>query len=175
MQVLLGLMTGTWDSRPGKPAIRLRVVEFWKGKPNEHWVYLEHVAPGEERVVRQRIFRLSEAGGKITAESYLPADPKAAVGEWRNAAPFAHSSPSRLRALDDCIVVFEHRHGALFAGGTEGKACRGDRPRVAYERSEFLVTSSEMRNLEQGYDAAGERVAGEPAPWDLLRTSRDVR
>jgi hypothetical protein len=177
MEVLLALMMGTWDARPGTLPIRLRIVEFWKGKPNEHWVYLEWVKPDDEKQpVRQRIYRFSEGGGTILAQVFLPPgrDPAVHVGEWRNAAPFARYSPRDLRPLAGCDLLFEYRHGAIFAGGTLAKSCRGDRPDPLAERSEFLVTSSESRNLEQAYDASGKPIGVDTPLYDLVKSSREA-
>lgn len=176
LAVLLGLMVGTWDSRPGTPPVRLRIAEFWKGNPNERWVYLEWVAPGDERrPLRQRIWRLWEGGGRIIAETYLPPgrDPLAHAGEWRNAAPFAAASPRQLRALPGCDLLFENKHDFIFGGGTLEKSCRSDRAGEGSERSEFQFTSSEARNLEQAFDAAGKPLAS--PIYDLQKTFRDAR
>lgn len=177
LAILVSLMEGTWESRPDTPPIRLRVVEFWKGKTDARWVYLEWVNPGHEgKPVRQRIFRIWEGGGRIVAESFLPPgrDPLVHAGEWRKPAPFASASPDQLRPLPGCDLDFENKHDFLFGGGTRAPSCRGDR-REGAERSEFQFASSEANNLEQAFDAQGRPTPAEPQPYRLLKTSREAR
>ena len=152
----------------------MRMAEFWKGRANEHWIYVEYVKPTDDgHPVRQRIYRFSESGGTITGTVY--AAPRHSAGEWRKARPFEGQTPADLKELENCRVIFVRQHEALFAGGTDGKACRGDRPDVAYERSEWYLSSSSVRNLEQGYDAAGRHTAGEARPWEFRKTDSVAR
>lgn len=178
LAVMLGLMVGTWESRPDTLPIRLRIAEFWQGRSTDRWVYLEWVKPDDDRrPVRQRIYRIWEGGGKITAESFLPPgpDPLAYAGEWRKPAPFSSVSPDRLQALPGCDLAFENKHDFIFGGGTIAPRCRTDRRDVAGERSEFQFTSSEANNLEQGFDSQGRPAPTEVPPYRLLKTSREPR
>lgn len=176
---MVTFLGGTWDTlpAPGAKPVRLRMVEFWQGKPNEHWVYAEYVDPADEsRPLRQRIYRFSERGRKIYGTVFrVPGEPGRYAGEWRKPAPFADLSPDRLEEFPGCGLVFQRQHEALFAGGTDGKGCRGDRPDVAYERSEFYLSSATLRNLEHGYDPAGRRIAGEARPLEFRKTGRTAR
>ena len=171
--VLVGHMTGTWVSRPETPPITIRIVEFWKGQPNQHWMYVEWVKPGEgSRPIRQRIFRLFENKGRIVAQTFLPPGGGVAyAGEWKKAEPFQGLAPGDLRPLPGCDMEIEDKSQFVFGGGTLARACRADRSEGA-ERSEFQFTSSEAKNLEQPFAADGREI--ETPIYDLLRTSREA-
>jgi hypothetical protein len=174
--MLVSFLTGTWETLPGstKEPMRIRMAEFWKGHANEHWIYAEYVKASDDgHPVRQRIYRFSESDGTINGIVYRV--PRHSAGEWRKARPFEDHAPADLREFENCRVIFTRMHEALFAGGTDGKSCRGDRPDVAYERSEWYLSSSSVRNLEQGYDAAGRPTAGEPRPWEFRKTESVAR
>lgn len=176
LAIVVAFFGGTWDALalPGHVPMRMRMVEFWKGTPNDHWMYAEYVDPKDEsRPVRQRIYRFSERGRLIYGRVY--AVPAGRVGEWRKPQPFADLSPRSLQEMEGCRVIFERRHEALFAGGTDGNRCRGDLPGVAYERSEFFLSSATLKNTEHGFDAAGKRIAGQLPPWEFRKTGREVR
>lgn len=177
--MLVSFLMGTWETLPAaSPKITLRMTEIWKGHANEQWMYAEYERPGEAgRPFRQRIYRFSELkGDMLVGDVYgVPEGGPNFAGEWRKRVPFEGLSPANLRRFDNCRIRIGRLHEAIFAGGTEGTRCRGDRPDVAYERSEFHLTSSTMRNLEQGYDVAGKRVAGEPWAYELRRMSREAR
>lgn len=175
LKMFVAFLQGTWDALPkaGQGPMRLRMVEFWRGKPNDHWIYAEYVDPADEsRPVRSRIYRFSERARKLYGTVYrVPGEPGRHAGEWRKAKPFDGLSPRDFEPFPGCRLMFQRQQEALFAGGTEGKTCRGDRPGVAYERSEFFMSSATLRNLEQGYDPAGRVVAGEAGPWDFRKMS----
>jgi hypothetical protein len=174
--MLAAFLPGTWDAlpQPGQSATRLRMVEFWKKDKGERWIYAEYVNPAEDaRPVRQRIYRFTERGRKIYGDVFKV--PARFAGEWRKPDPFDGVGPGDLERFEKCRLVFVRQHEALFAGGTEGRECRGDRPGVAYERSEFHLSSATLRHLDQGFDAAGRVVAGEARPWELRKTSRVPR
>ena len=171
--IIAAFLPGTWESLPqaGQSPMRLRRGEFWKGKAGERWIYAEYANPSDDgKPVRQRIYRLTERGRKIYGEVLrVPGEAWRFAGEWRKAKPFDGLSPRELDPFEKCRLIFQRQQESLFAGGTEGRECRGDRPNVAYERSEFFLSSSSLRNLEQGYDPAGRVVAGEARPWDFRK------
>lgn len=179
--LLASFLPGTWETlpRPGIAPLTLRMVEFWKDpqRANERWIYAEYVGTHDaSRPVIQRIYRLSEAGGKISAAVYgVPGDDLKYAGAWRQPRPFEGVEPDDLPTRPGCRIEFVLQHGVLFAGGTVGRNCRSRRPEVAYERSEFYLSSSSLRNLEQGYDAAGRVISGEGRLREYRRMSREAR
>jgi hypothetical protein len=180
--IFAGFLSGTWDSiaQAKGPGVgtRLRVAPLWPERKarGEHWFYAEWVRTADEaRPFRQRIYRFSEGGGRIVGDAFRVPGEATAAGEWRKERPFADRTPDGLQPFEGCRLLVTQSHLSLFAAGTEGRECRGDRPGVAYERSELYLGSSFMRNAEQGYDAAGVRLAGEEGFWEFRRMSREPR
>ena len=46
---------------------------------------------------------------------------------------------------------------SLFAAGTEGKACAGDRRETVDEHTDWYLASSSIRTWIRGLDASGKR------------------
>jgi hypothetical protein len=63
----------------------------------------------------------------------------------------------------------------ILGGGTSGRECRGAGREVDHEHWDFQFTSSSMRTLEIGLDAAERQVSGPSAPWETRRMSREAR
>jgi hypothetical protein len=170
MSLLVRFLTGTFESVADDdgtaPARRekLRQTPFWKDAKGEFWLYAEFADTNDEaRPYRQRIYRFTESKGLITAAIFeVPGKPADFAGEWRKPAPFASFKPSDLRERRGCAVVFIQQMEMIFNGGRAGEDCRGEFPGAHHEHAEFYVTSSSIRTLENGRDAAGKRAAGPP-------------
>ena len=161
------------DSTP----VTLRIAKFWSDRPGEEWRYLEYVKRGEEaKPMLQRIYRFTEAGGEITGTRFdLPGDPTAFVGEWRKPRPFAGVTPGSLKERFGCRMRVLRQIEIRFAGGTTGKACRGERPEIAHEQWDFYAASSSIRILEAGFDASGKKVRGPAGPWEFRKSTQNTR
>ena len=67
-------------------------------------------------------------------------------------------------------------HLTLYNGGTVGKKCVNPAPGVAYEISDFFMSSSSIRIWDRGYDTAGNVVWGSPdGPLEFRKMSQALR
>ena len=157
LDVLVSFFTGTWDSKPGEPPMRLRVAPFRNGAA-VRWLYLEWTRPDEEaRPVRQFVLRVAEDGEDLLTATLhrLPGDAARFAGEWRKAEPLSAVPAEALRGVPGCRLRAVRAMTAHFTLVTEGNRCPGDVPGSPYMRFEFSLTSSELDLLEQPRDAAG--------------------
>jgi hypothetical protein len=157
LEVLVSFFTGTWDSKPGEPPMRLRVAPFRKGAP-VRWLYLEWVRPSEEgKPVRQLVLRVAEDGEDLMTATVhrLPGDASRFAEEWRKPEPLSGVPIEELRAVAGCRLRVVRAMTAHFTLVTEGNRCPGDVPGSPAMRFEFSLTSSELDLLEQPRDAAG--------------------
>ena len=173
LEVLASFFGGTFTMAPeatGNAPMRLRHIRLWPERTGEHWFYVEYVKPGEEdKPVRQRIFRLGEAGGSVQGVVYDVPDPKLAMEELKKAKPFEGFDPKRLKERTGCRVDLQQQQLTLYAGGTAGKSCPPEAPGPAYETTDYYITSSSLRTWTQGFDAVGKVV------WKLSREPLELR
>src|SRR5258707_1115738 len=164
---------GQGDSTP----IRLRFSRLWPERAGEYWMYAEYVKPEDDRqALRQRIFRFQREGARIFAGLYrVPGDPAASVGEWRKDRPFAGVNPPSLEEIAGCRTVWVKQMESLFAAGTEGKRCPGDRPQTIDEHSDFYLASSSIRSWVRGLDASGKQVEGPSGPSEFRKIAAKPR
>jgi hypothetical protein len=178
LDALVSFFTGNWDARPGEPAVRLRVVEFWKGS-NVRWVYLEWVRIGDEaKPTRQFMLRIAEDGKEeyMTATLHRPpGDPARFAGEWRKPTPFATLRPSDLREVEECRLGVVRAMIAHFTLTTDGRKCPGDMKEAPFMRFEFSLSSSELELLEQPRDPAGNVPPSRLEPFKFGRMSREPK
>ena len=181
--LLMSYLEGTWETIP-QPAgqgdstpMRLRFARLWPERSGEYWLYAEYVKPEDDRqATRQRIFRFQSEGARIFASLYrVPGTPAAAVGEWRKARPFGDVNPASLREIPGCRTHWVKQMESLFAAGTEGTSCQGDRPEVVNEHSEFYLASSTIRGWVSGLDASGKQVEGPSGPSEFGKIDTKLR
>ena len=179
LELLMTYLEGTWETVPqsvgqgDSTPMRLRFAHLWPERAGEYWLYAEYVKPQDDRqAIRQRIFRLKREGARIFASLYrLPGDAVAYVGEWRKERPFAGVDPASLKEIEGCRSLWVKQMESLFAAGTDGSGCRGDRPEVIHEHSDFYLASSSMRSWIRGLDAAGKRVEGPSGPSEFRKVA----
>ncbi len=183
IELLVTYLEGTWETIP-QPAgqgdstpIRLRFSRLWPERAGEYWMYAEYVKPEDDRqALRQRIFRFQREGARIFAGLYrVPGDPAASVGEWRKDRPFAGVNPPSLEEIAGCRTVWVKQMESLFAAGTEGKRCPGDRPQTIDEHSDFYLASSSIRSWVRGLDASGKQVEGPSGPSEFRKIAAKPR
>ena len=177
IELLMTYLEGTWETIP-QPAgqgdstpMRLRITRLWPERAGEYWLYAEYVKPEDDRqAIRQRILRFKREGARIMASLYrLPGDAAAYVGEWRKERSFAGVNPASLKEIEGCRSLWVKQMESLFAAGTEGSSCRGDRPEVIHEHSDFYLASSSLRSWIRGLDASGKRVEGPSGPSEFQK------
>jgi hypothetical protein len=172
MSLLAIHFTGTWQAPPeqaGPPKEKLRVAPFWKQLQGERWLYFEYEHLGEAKPYRQVVYRLTEAGGIISATPQELRDPSRFVGEWGRKEPFANLAPRDLHPRPDCVVTFTAQYEVIFNGAMRGTSCRSADPAVNHEHEEFYVTSATLRTWAVGRDASGKRVAGPIEPYEFRK------
>ena len=183
IELLVTHLEGTWETI-AQPAgqgdstpMRLRIARLWPERPGEFWMYAEYVKADHERqVLRQRIFNFRREDARIVGRLYrLPGNPAALAGEWRKEHPFAGVDPAGLREFEGCRTLWVKQMETLFAAGTEGSACRAERPEVVNEHSDFYLSSSTIRSWIQGLDASGRQVEGPSGPSEFRKVALKPR
>jgi hypothetical protein len=183
LEILAVFLEGTWDTVPQaekqgvSTPMRLRFARLWPERSGEYWLYAEYVNPADERqVLRQRIFRWTRDGDRIESRLYrLPGDAASFAGEWRKARPFERVDPARLREAEGCRSLWTRQMESVYAGGTLGNNCQGDRPEVRHEHSDFYVSSTSIRGWIRGLDASGKQVDGPIGPSEFRKTAQKPR
>lgn len=183
LELLMTYLEGTWETI-AQPAgqgdstpMRLRMARLWPEKAGEYWIYAEYVKADDDRqALRQRIFGFKREGTRIVGRLYrVPGSAAAALGEWRKDRPFAGVDSASLREMPGCQTFWVKQMESLFAAGTEGKSCRGDRPEVVDEHSDFYLASSSMRTWIQGLDASGKQAEGPTGPSEFRKIAQKPR
>ena len=177
LEVLANYLPGTWNTvtqeedQGVSAPMRLRIARLWPERSGEYWYYFEYVDPTDEsHALRQRIFQFSSDGVDIHAAMYrVPGDAASYVGEWRKPHPFANVDPKKLREVEGCRTLWQRQMEFIYAAGTEGDSCPGDRPDVRDEHSDFYVTNLSIRTWIRGLDAAGNQVEGLPGPSEFRK------
>jgi CpeT/CpcT family (DUF1001) len=177
LELLVTYLEGTWETIPQLPGygdstpIRLRFARLWPERTGEYWLYAEYVAAEDDRkVLRQRILGFTREGARIIGRFYhLPGDAPSFVGEWRKERPFAGVNPASLREFEGCRAVWVKQLESLFAGGTEGASCAGERPDVRNEHSDFYLASSSLRSWSAGMDASGRQIDGPSGAYEFRK------
>jgi hypothetical protein len=183
IELLMVYLEGTWETIPqaegqgDSTPMRLRFARLWPERATEYWVYAEYVKAEDDRQpIRQRIFRFQRDGARVSAGLYrLPGDPAAYVGEWRKERPFAEVNPATLKEIEGCRTAWVKQMESLFAAGTEGNRCPGDRPETVDEHSDFYLASSSIRTWIRGVDASGKRVEGPSGPSEFRKIDQKLR
>lgn len=184
LEVFVSFLTGTWNGAPDKqgPAdvtpTTLRQARIWAERAGEFWIYAEFVHPEDEaRPFRQRIYRIGEGAGLITAIVYrLPGDSIRYAGEWRKPRPFEALSPADLTERKGCRIEIPPGMPIAFAGSTPGRECAPESPGAAYEKIDFLLSPGHLKFWERGFDATGAQVTGSTVgPLNFLRASESAR
>ena len=183
IELLMVYLEGTWETIPqpegqgDSTPMRLRFARLWPERTGEYWLYAEYVKSEDDRqAIRQRIFRFQRDDARIFGSLYrLPGDPAAYVGEWRKVRPFAGVNPAGLKEIEGCRTAWVKQMESLFAAGTEGNRCPGDRPEAVDEHSDFYLASSSIRTWVRGLDASGKRVEGPSGPSEFRKTAEKPR
>jgi len=155
---------------------RMRIARMWPEREKtagEIWLYVEMArVEDESHPFRQRIWRATVTAHKFRIDEFgLPGDPKEFVGEWRKPKPFAAFGPGQLREYPGCGLEMGLMLSMTWAH-TNGQSCKGDDPKVAYERTDMFASTAGMKLGTFGYDASGKQVAGESLVYDFRRVAR---
>ena len=183
LELLMSYLEGTWETI-AQPAgqgdstpMRLRLARLWPEKSGEYWLYAEYVKADDDRqALRQRIFGFKREGTRVVGRLYkVPGNAATAVGEWRKERPFAGVNSASLAEIPGCRMFWVKQMESLFAAGTEGSTCRGDRPEVVDEHSDFYLASSSLRTWIRGLDASGKQVEGPTGPSEFRKIALKPR
>lgn len=165
---LASFMTGTFTSAQQARGdqnfrdVTLHVALLWPDRPDGPWLYAEQaLTDAPDHPYRQRIFQLSpRADDAVVCRIFDLPDPIAATGAWKDPARLAKLSPTALTPHDGCSLILRPQPDGSFKGGTEGKACLGPVPGIAYATNETTVSAKETITWERGYNASGTQIWG---------------
>ena len=160
------LMAGHFDSSaqaaadPDYLSIRLVMVPIWPGRDDARWFYVEQATAGAPgKPYRQRVYRLSDAGGgELASEVFLVERPERFVRGWETGA-LAGLTEAELEARPGCTVYLTPE-GDGFRGGTRGHHCVSNLRGAAWATAEVELGPDGLRSWDRGFDAAGVQVWG---------------
>ncbi len=160
---------------PSFRSVVMHVVRVWPERSDGIWLYVEQAAAETPAApYRQRVLHLTGLGPGVVQSRVLElADPDAAVGAWRAAAPLAGVDPARLLPRTGCEVVLR-RVGEGFVGSTLADLCASSLRGASWATSEVHVSSDGFASWDRGWDAGGVQVWGSSAgPYRFERLAAD--
>lgn len=165
-------LTGTFDSKqqsetdPQYFNVQLQMVRIWPDRADGVWLYVEQAMSATPAApYRQRVYQVHRrADGKLVSEVFLLPGSREEVlkfaGAWKSDKPLADLTPDRLVARAGCGMVMTAKPDGTFTGGTDGKNCPSELNGSSYAVSEAVVTPTQLRTWDRGYDADGKQVWG---------------
>lgn len=108
LERLASLLAGSFSSAEQAAAdknyrnVVLHVVRIWPERADGPWLYVEQaLADAVDQPYRQRVYQLARRpDGSFESRVFTLADPVAATGAWRKAAPLADLTPAALTLRD---------------------------------------------------------------------------
>lgn len=183
LQLLAGWLEGAFDTRQQSQAdptgvrhLLLHVVRIWPQRADGPWFYFEEAAAAApDRPHRQRVLRLSVAGGDVFELSVfaLPADPQRFAGSWLDARRLDAIGPEQLDGRAGCTMYLKRRDDGAFVGATLGMDCPGEEFGSAYMQCDLVIRATRLEVWERVYDGEGRQIAG-PTSSPLV-FERDTR
>jgi CpeT protein len=168
LELLVHYMTGSFSSQAQSERdsdffdIRLRIVPIWKADQANHWLYVEQAtAAAESKPYRQRVYKVEkEATGGFKSIVYTLPDPANWAGKFKTPEAFDKLKPSELSLRDGCTVFLKKQKDGTFTGATQGIGCESTLRGAKYASSKVIVTKTELRSWDQGFNEKGEQVWG---------------
>jgi len=168
LDMLTGYMTGSFDSAAQAASdstyfdIKLHMVSIWAERTDGHWMYVEQAASEQQdRPYRQRVYQVTqEADGRFKSAVFTMPEPLRFAGAWQDATLLNNLTPEILEERTGCAVYLEKQPDGTFAGETAPKACGSVLRGATYATSSVIVTPTEIRSWDQGFNAEDEQVWG---------------
>jgi hypothetical protein len=176
---LAGCMSGAFSSREQAERdadfldIRLHMVRIWPHRTDGIWLYVEQAAATNlERPYRQRIYRLSHAGGDLyESRVYEFPEPLRVAGAWRERDRLDLLIPSDIEDRQGCAILLRRLPDGSFAGSTLGRLCLSSHRGASYATSEVTLGSRLLTSWDRGFDASGKQVWGaEKGGYEFSKT-----
>jgi CpeT protein len=142
--------------------IRLHIVPIWKNDKDNHWLYVEQAtASAESKPYRQRVYKVEqEASGGFKSIVYTLPDPATWAGKFKTPEAFEKLKPEALSLREGCTVYLTKQKDGTFAGATQGIGCESTLREAKYASSKVIITKTELRSWDQGFNEKGEQVWG---------------
>lgn len=179
IDVLARWMTGSFSSAAQSVAdpdnyfdIRLSMVPIWTERDDGPWLYVEQAAASAIlRPYRQRVYHLVALDDTVRSDVYeLPGDPLEFAGAWTTPEVFGAFGPDQLAEREGCSIYLARWADGVFAGSTDGDACKSSLRGASYATSGVIVTRELLTSWDRGYDDADQQVWGATAgPYAFVK------
>lgn len=165
--LLTHYLTGSFDSS-GQAAedsdyhnIHLNMVRIWPERNDGYWLYVEQaVSTNLDQPYRQRVYQVREEGeGVFVSRIFTIENDKSFAGAWRDEDLLKTLTFEHIALKEGCDV-FLKREGDSFVGSTREGECKSPFRGATYTMSEIVLTESELRSWDRGFDEHGEQVWG---------------
>ena len=143
--------------------IRLRMIPVWQKEANVFYLYVEQsMATNTDKPYRQRFYKVvKNDDNHYTSHIYMVSNPARFTGKDRNDPIFNRITADSLQLKDGCEVYLTYNPATkTFEGSTRDKTCPSDRSGAAYATAKVVLSESEMRSWDQGWNAEGKQVWG---------------
>lgn len=169
VEALEAFLVGHFDSsaqaqvEEGYHHISLKMCRVEAPELGAHVLYVEQaVATRLEAPYRQRLYRLSAAGGDVVESAiYTLADEASLLGAC-DRAELKVLQPGSYARKDGCEVMMR-REGDRFVGSTQEGKCPSALRGASYATARVTVHAEGVDSWDQGFDAAGQQVWGAEA------------
>lgn len=152
---------------PAYAEVEAEVVRIWQDRTDGIWMYQEQAIISYEgkgspeaksRPYFQRIFRLMTTGDKILVrENYELADPKIAVGAYKDPSKLSNITPKDL-ILGGCANRIERVAKGYWRANIT--TCANTYRNATHMTSLSVYTDDTLANWDRGFDAEGNVVWG---------------
>ena len=166
LKMLVAYLSGHFESKNQTPDqvnyydVQLDVIPIWKKKKDDYWLYVEEATAERAAVTyHQQVFHVYKMGSLFLRETYTIRNPMRYEGPKRFRKTLRRLRQDSLEIITGCEVYFRYDSGR-FVGQTNRLTCPTKIPGAASGMQELLVSDSQMKSLDRGFDEAGEPVWG---------------
>ncbi len=140
----------------------------------DRWFYIEQAEVGAlDTPYRQHVSMVREnpSGGFISLPYTFTGDPLRFTNWWKHPESFMHHfGPEDLVAHPGCEIEVRPQGDGRFAGGTVGTGCANGSKGASHATSQVIISPTEIRAWDRGYNAAGRQVWGSTTgPYILVK------
>lgn len=181
LALLKSRMTGSFSTAAQAKAdtafldIVLEVRQVWPKRKDGYWLYVEQaVAASPDRPYRQRMYHLYVFDDSTwVSQVFEFKEPALVAGWWKEPRRFDSVKFHVLSSRVGCEVYLRKQKDGRFVGGTEGQDCSSSLRGANYATSEVVITATEMRSWDRGWNADHQQVWGsKTGPYVFVRRNR---